>query len=115
MTIHAVWHGGTNYSRSKVGRDLEEFETIADAVDALKSRDRYGHGYRQEFAYVLRDRLTTYTPVCDDAEMHVYLGLTDDDIDAIRDYPHDAAEWEPDRVIRLTPRGAARDDAGRYY
>lgn len=108
--VYGLWHGGVNYAESDRERDLEEFESIVEAVEALRDRAA-GHWRKSQFRYVFRDEEWAATPVADEgASMDLWFRFAVDDL---RD------PWgrfdDPDRTLSLTPRGAVRDGSGRYY
>lgn len=64
MTTYGIWNGGYgNYAPSEVPRDVEQFDTIEDACQALESRYVMGHSWLQTFNFVNRPTEHVYTPV----------------------------------------------------
>lgn len=103
--VYAIWHGGINYAKGEMVDTLERFDSVQAAADALRDRANNGHWSQQTFDYVHRETANVFTPVADvGARMTVYLG---DDVPTDGDVA--------DRYLELTPRGAIRDNIGRYY
>lgn len=92
--VWGVWNGGTesmSYAESEIPRDVEYWENVEDAKEALFDRYRYGHWQRQYFGYVNKDREMVLTPaVGEDCEIWVWLADPSDQSDPI-----------PDMVFRL--------------
>jgi hypothetical protein len=89
--VFGTWYGGHSYSSPYTDSDLEAFESMEAAKDALI--DRYeSNGYRQcFFDYVNRDAEDTYVPVVsDDSEIWVYYAD-----------PTHTRDSYPDAVIKL--------------
>lgn len=96
-SVYGVWHGGVNYAQGTREDDLEVFDSIRAAKDALLERARHGHGWQQEFSYVNRDAVSTYTPCADEGA-------------SIALYTSPTAE-EPFRLLELGPRGGVKETA----
>lgn len=76
MTIYALWNGGHgNYGDADLMDDVERFETVQDAENAL--RDRYENDLRHHrFDFVNRLPESVMTPtVGTNCYMDVYLAL----------------------------------------
>lgn len=104
-TVYGVWRGGLNYGASDVETDLETFASLADAIAAMRSRERSGHHFRQSFAFVNRPPEDVYCPcVGRDSSLWIWRGAHDsDNVDhstRVPDYP--------DCIISFGPRGGIR-------
>ena len=73
--VYGVWNGGASYAPGYQDTDLERFDSIKAAAEALKSRAFYGGHHRQTFDYVHKPADVTYTPNADDGA-HVWLYRT---------------------------------------
>lgn len=99
MSIHGLWNGGHGNYAPAGNEDLERFETIEAAHEALLARHEDGH-YAHDFDFVNRPSERVGTPcVGDDCYIDLYLGL-DIDPDTGDVMVHDNG---PDIRVRLDP------------
>lgn len=97
MKVWVRWHAGASYSPGDM-EDIEVFDTMSAAEDALRDRVTLGHNWKQHFEYVNKTPDDVFTPVVEqDSEMWVYF----------RD-PTDEHDPHPDRIFKFGPRGAVR-------
>lgn len=95
---YGLWYGGNGYALSDPESDMERFESLQEAKDAL--HDRYHDGYfsRQRFDYVNREPESVLTPaVGDDSCMHLFASP-------------DSDPSLPDRRVYFGPRGGIRTE-----
>jgi hypothetical protein len=106
MTVYALWHGGSSYGWGDEN-DLERFDSIKAAGEALLARERNGGYYMHDFDYVNREPDAVMTPVVEDSRMHVYLALDQDDDGRFLLHGNG-----PDRILSIGPRGGLRIENG---
>lgn len=80
-----LWFGGSSYALPDPSHDLEQFNSLKDAVSTFESRADHDH------YYPCVDK--------DTSEMHVYFGTT-------------YHENGPDRIIRFGPKGGVKVERG---
>lgn len=97
MQVFGVWHGGVNYAQGYREDDLEIFDSIQAAKDALLSRANSGHWSPQTFHFAHKDTAHALTPCADEgASITLYGSLH--------------AE-EPFRLLEIGPRGGVKETA----
>lgn len=90
--VWGVWYGGSSYSQGEVVENLEYWDDIATAKDALL--DRYAHGHWREhvFNYVNKPRDEVRTPaVGEDTEIHLFY------VEVVEGLP----DYYPDAILKL--------------
>lgn len=93
---YGLWYGGSGYALSDPTLDMERFDSLQHAQDALYDRCHDGYSFRQWFAYVNRDPESVLTPaVGADSCTHLY-AVPDGDLAL------------PDRHVYFGPRGGVR-------
>lgn len=99
-----MWHGGPSYSHGE-WTDAEWFDTLADAGDAIRQRER---GRDALFRYAVRVDQRTDTP-CAHSEWSggIYLYRITDDVTA-DDVESIVTGGYPDRLVEFGPRGGVR-------
>jgi hypothetical protein len=97
MKVWATWHGGDSYSVGIIEDNLEVFDSLEAAKEALVSREAHGDWMRQTFRYADGRVAHVYCPGVDNSELFVYFGDPRGDCD-----PY------PDRIISIGPRGGVR-------
>jgi hypothetical protein len=70
--IYVLWHGGPNYADPWISDDLEVFENVEAAHDALIDRERNGHWMTQRVHKRNGDVYTVYFPNVDRSYMEVF-------------------------------------------
>lgn len=93
--IYAIWHGGSSYSFGEIPEDLETFDSIRDAKNALRERRDKGYGYRQSFRRPDGTVEEILTPAVDESST-MTLYFYD---------PSEAHDPYPDRMLSFGPRG----------
>lgn len=79
MTVYALWYGGSSYSVPHV-TDLETFESVDAASEALLSRYAHGHWQEQEFSFTNKSAVSDLTPaVNEQSEMQIFLAEPTED------------------------------------
>lgn len=98
MQVFALWNGGSSYRPSSIhDNDLEVFDSIAAAGQALSDRARLGHHYPQTFRYADGREVSALTPNADEgASMDLFFAD-----------PREATDAIPDRRLVLTRNGNA--------
>lgn len=92
-TVFVVWHGGAGYSASELPRDIESFESLTFARNALLNRYMSNGRYRETFRYVNRPHDEVYAPGVDlDSIFDVYLADPTNTDDAYPDWRYELRE-----------------------
>jgi len=105
-TIYGTWNGGGSYGPSDPVTDLERFESVEDALDAMDNRRDNGYVTPQRFEFVNRTPESTLTPCVDESSsIHLYLAVEEADGELVApDYPDFVVEFDPaDASPRVTP------------
>ena len=84
MKVFGLWHGGPSYRPGEY-RDIEEFDTVAQARRAFESRSQNRDGS---------------TPCVEDSEMWLWR----------KHKPYDNGVLYADTVLKFGPRGAVREE-----
>ena len=98
MKVYALWHGGTNYAHGYVDTDVEEFDTLADAVAAFRERLSSNMHSPVDFPYVNRPAERVCAGMVDESSS---MWLWADD-------PTGVADPYPWRIVETGPRGGTR-------
>lgn len=93
--VYGVWHGGSNYSQGYREEDLERFDSIAAAKQALLDRTNLGHWYPQEFAFVNKPAEHSLTPAAYEGPSIMLYATPDSE--------------EPFRLLEVGPRGGVKE------
>lgn len=111
MRYVGLWHGGNSYA-APYPDDAEYFETIEDAKNAMRSRERCGYWQTQTFRNVFRPESNDLTPAAH-SEWSGYIDLYRVNKDATEDDIRTAIE-DGCGFIRLEfgPRGGIRTENG---
>ena len=70
--VYGLWNGGHSYAPSELDRDLEVFEDLEDAKDAMRGRIHNGHWQPQTFTFADGRVENTLTPTVTGSWMYVY-------------------------------------------
>lgn len=95
-TWYGLWYGGNGYALSDVELDMERFDSLQEAKDALNDRYHDGYSFRQPFDYVNREPEKVLTPAVG-ADSCIHLFATSDGDPAL-----------PDRHVYFGPQGGVR-------
>lgn len=95
--VYGLWHGGPGYSNADPKSDVERFDSVDAARNALSDRYTCGHTWKQDFDFVNRDRESVFTPaVSEEAEIVLYASLPEDENGV------DFTDVYPDFIVKLT-------------
>jgi hypothetical protein len=73
IRVFGVWYGGSSYSYPEIPQDVEQFDSLEEAKEALQSRYENGYFWRQEFNYVNKPAASDlYPAVGTDSYMDIY-------------------------------------------
>lgn len=98
-TWYGLWHGGSGYAPSDPTLDIERFDSLQHAQDALYDRCRSGGSYPEHFAFINREPETVLTP-----------GVAEEQTEILLFGFPDCAEAYPDRRVFFGPRGGVRSE-----
>lgn len=94
---YGVWHGGGGYAVLERESEIERFESLQHAKDALYDRCRIGGSTPAHFAFINREPETVLTPAVQEEDTDIWLF----------GFP-DCAEAYPDGRVFFGPRGGVR-------
>lgn len=96
MIVYGLWFGGGgSWAHPELPRDLEMFDSIAEAREQFLARKEIGAHFPMPFKFVTRPPADGCTPtVGDDSQMQLFF----------RD-PTDERDPYPDRLMTFGPRG----------
>ncbi len=96
--IYGLWSGGPSYAAGSIESDVERFETIAHAREALRARYESNGLARCHFDYVTKEPVSVYVPAVT-MESEIWVWFSD---------PSMSADPYPDRVVSFGRRGGVR-------
>jgi hypothetical protein len=89
--VWALWYGGASYAQPYLAEHLEIFESIEDALDALREREHSNGRSQLTVRYANGTEEYVYFPVVEGSSLEIFYADPREDTDAMPD-----ARWELD-------------------